>query len=687
MKRIFLALALLAAPAPALLNAQAPGGWNNPRALELIHRAEVRRATNLADTGMVDYQADARGYVYFYLDRRDIGERTLVKTDQVALDVMWKAPNLSKQRIIGLRDEKKLPTTIQYHQDHLSVVQDNFGDLIRIGDGDEVRDVLHPAAAGGPQVYEYRLADSSAIRLPGGEAVQLYEIQVRPRDPSRPAFIGSVFVDRRMGDIVRMSFTFTSPAYVDRQLDYLNVSLENGLWKGRFWLPSRQQVEIRRQLPELGFPAGGVIRGTMRISNYRFNQGLPLVAFSGPKVVSVPDPQRRAFPFERGIYEELREEGIGPSTELGDIRRQAAELIRQRMLSGLPALRLDVPAVSQVFRYNRAEGPTVGFGVREHPRERLTLSFDGGWAFGPEHPVLSAGAQWTRPSYRIGGSAFLNTPRDVGVGPVVSGAVNSLTALLAGRDYTDLFYARGGELHGERKVGFGLTGGLTLRAEDQASASREADFSVFGGSDHFRPVHAIGDGVMLGGSLSLARSSPSGTARAWSASLTTEGGTLRADSGGSLNFVRPVLDLGYTRRFLARDAALEMEASGGAAFGDLPRQELFRFSGRGTVPGFDFRSFGGDRFALARATASADLLRPWVRGRLMASAGWAGVGDAGRPALSAWGAETTQRPRASIGAGVGLVYDILRLDVHRGMGAGGRWEVVVDARPSFWDFL
>src|SRR5688500_17220730 len=196
-----LALAALAAPAAA---AAQEGGWNSERALELVRRAQERRQVALSDTGMVDYQADARGYIYFYLDRRDTGERTLVKTDQVALDVYWKAPNLSKQRIVGLRDERNLPTNIQYHEDHLTVVQDNFGDLIRLGDGDEVADVLHPAAIRGQGSYDYRLADSTTIRLPGAqEPVRVYKVQVRPKDASRPAMVGSIFVDRRGGDIVR----------------------------------------------------------------------------------------------------------------------------------------------------------------------------------------------------------------------------------------------------------------------------------------------------------------------------------------------------------------------------------------------------------------------------------------------------------------------------------------------------
>ncbi|HYJ79408.1 MAG TPA: hypothetical protein VEW03_07410, partial [Longimicrobiaceae bacterium] len=401
---VLLALAL-AAPAAA----QQEDDWNTPRALELVQRSQARRAQTLADTGLVDYQADARGYIYFYLDRRDIGERTLVKTDQVALEVLWKAPDRSKQRIVGLRDEKTLPTNIRYHEDHLTVVQDNFGDLIRLGDGDEVRDVMHPAAPASTGFYDFRLSDSLSIRLPGaGEPVRVYRVDVRPRRPDQPALIGAVYLDQRAGDIVRMEFTFTAASYVDRQLDYINISMENGLWKGRFWLPNRQQVEIRRQLPELGFPAGGVIRGSMRISNYRFNQGLADSQFGGRRVVSVPEAQRRAFAFEEPIDAELREEGIGPDTELADVRRQAAELLRSRMLSGLPGTRLDVPAASTLARYNRAEGMAVGFGIRSTPREQVALSLEGGWAFGPMHPTGAAEVTLTRPRHRITGGAHLN---------------------------------------------------------------------------------------------------------------------------------------------------------------------------------------------------------------------------------------------------------------------------------------
>jgi hypothetical protein len=684
--RAALALAALAAPAAA---AAQDGAWNSGRALELIQRAQERRQVALSDTGMVDYQADARGYIYFYLDRRDTGERSLVKTDQVALDVYWKAPNLSKQRIVGLRDERNLPTNIRYHEDHLTVVQDNFGDLIRLGDGDEVADVLHPAANAGPSAYDYRLADSTTIRLPGAEEpVRVYKVQVRPKDASRPGFVGSVFVDRRGGDIVRMEFTFTPISYVDEQLDYINVLLENGLYKGRFWLPNRQQVELRRQVPELGLPAGGMIRGTMRNSNYRFNQGLDPGLFAGRRVVSVPVAQREAFGFEQPIDAELREAGLSAMGELGDIRREAAELVGRRLLSGLPGTRIDLSSASGTLRYNRAEGLAIGPGIRFSPREQVSVGIRGGYATAARHAFGEAEV-WngTLPN-RVGLGVYANVPRDVGVGPVGSGAMASLTALLAGYDFTDPYFVTGAELRVDRAVGRGWNGAFRLRAENHESAELATDFSLLGGGSHFRPVMPIDEGELYGATIALRRPVPAEVARGFSFGLSLEG-AMTAQGDILSGHVRPRIDAGYVTRG-SSGSELTVDASAGAATGDVPRQQLYLLGGRGTVPGYAFRGYGGDQFAMARATYAAELFRPFVRGRVFAAGGWAGQagtldpfqGGVVRPPL-----DLRTGGMFSVGAGVGLLFDIIRIDVARGLGEGGVWELIVEANPSFWDFL
>ena len=145
MRRAILAVLLSAIPSatllPDALAAQAGEGWNGPRALELVERARAQRQSVVIDSTMRSYQAEARGHLYFFMDRSGSEQRSLVKADQIALQVLWQAPDRTRQHIVGLRDRMLLPTNIRYHLDHLTVVQDDFGDAIRMGDGDEVSEI------------------------------------------------------------------------------------------------------------------------------------------------------------------------------------------------------------------------------------------------------------------------------------------------------------------------------------------------------------------------------------------------------------------------------------------------------------------------------------------------------------------------------------------------------------------
>jgi hypothetical protein len=135
--------------------------WNDPRTRDLVTRATERRASQIADTALADYKATAHGYVTFLAQ---FGEGfpeppKIVKADELGLEVYWRAPDLSKQRIMGRRDTLLLPTDINYHRDHLGIVQNNFRNIIRIGEGDEVKDVPHPLSPAGLQAYDFAIHD------------------------------------------------------------------------------------------------------------------------------------------------------------------------------------------------------------------------------------------------------------------------------------------------------------------------------------------------------------------------------------------------------------------------------------------------------------------------------------------------------------------------------------------------
>ncbi|HET7200586.1 MAG TPA: hypothetical protein VFI80_07235, partial [Burkholderiales bacterium] len=274
--------------------ARAQTVWNDSTTRALVEQATRLRAAQLADTGLTDYRAEAHGYLTFLAQ---VGQGfteppRIVKADELALEVYWKAPGLSKQRIIGRRDTLLLPTDIAYHRDHLGIVQNNFPNIIRLGEGDEVRDVPHPLSAIGLTQYDFAIADSLRIQLPG-RTVNVYEVRVRPKDDRQPRVVGAVYIDRSEGQVVRMALSFTRAALLDNQLEDVSIVLENRLVGTRFWLPSRQEIEIRRTGTWLDYPVRGIIRGRWEIGEYKINQGVPYSMFGGPEIVQAPPNEQK----------------------------------------------------------------------------------------------------------------------------------------------------------------------------------------------------------------------------------------------------------------------------------------------------------------------------------------------------------------------------------------------------------
>ena len=630
-----------------------PLGWNSQRALELMDRARVRRDLPRGDSTLQNYTAKANGFVYFYLDRRDDNERTLVKVDQIAIDLYWKAPEYTKQRIVGMRDVSKLPNRMYYHLDHLTVVQNGLGDVIKIGDGDEVRDVPHPAASGADSIYDYRLADSVTLTLGGDQGtVRVYEIQVRPKRTNRSALIGSVFVDRASADIVRMTFTFTPASYVDRRLDYINISLDNGLFAGSYWLPAEQSVEIRRQLPELDFAAGAVIKGRLRIGRYEFNQPLSDTIFWGRPVSAVSAAQREAYAFEQDIFADIAEEGLAPTARMEELQELAEELVGQPRLSGLPSWRLYVPNASSVARHNEAEGWYGGVGITYVPSPTFRTDITGGYAFGADKPELTIGTTLLRGDVAWKARAYFNEPRDIGPIAGNAGVINTFTSLWGERDYTDLYFTRGVSLQAQRARG-NWRPGLLVRAEKHSSGFTPRADSA---SASFQ------EGTAYEAALTLTRPLIDRGDLRWTADLSLGYVAFEADQGarliGSSELRRASADQRFT--WSARlDAGLHSGSPAG--------QFRFLLGGRETLPGHDYRSIQSEGFALLRLEAAHTVIAPWFRARLLSNV--LTSDDSG--------------VKASYGAGAGLLWDVIRVDFMK----GDYWQTVISVRPDFWDLL
>ncbi len=677
-------------------------GWNAPRALQLLELGRAARQGLVDDGTLTSYQALTEGHVYFYVDPEE-GERALIRVDQVAVELYWEAPDLVRQRIVGERSETRLPVRdFRYYLDRLTLVQYGFGDEIEVGQGMDVAGVPHPlspAPRGWPEgdlralePYEFRLADSVALRLPGEpEPLKIYELQVRPRDPSRPGILGSIFLNAADGQLVRMAFTFTPASYVDRRTDRIHVELDYGLWEGRYWLPNRQDIEVRREMPELDFEVGTVIRAVLRVGGYELNAPVPeSVRFSWP-VTQAPEEERRGYAFREGLFDAIDRDGLaGVQTRVDprELRAEAARLLRNRPPTGLSPVRLHLPDASSLVRADRARGVTVGAGTSIRPAGALRVRGWGGWSFGTGRPAASLGidglvaGSW---SFRAEGA--WNDRGDLGVRAAAPGLFSTAGALVGGEDYLDPYAVARLRGSAGTRTGGGTQVVLALGVERHRSEPLLWSEPPGGGSRDLRPVRAVTDGTFATGSVSLARRSeglgwggwggPSGavaTLRASVELLSGSAGTGARLEGGATLLRRPP------------DARQEvrLELLAGSRVGDPLDQHLRFLGGRGTVAGFPVRGHGGAHWALAGLEGARDLRSPWVRLRGGVDAGWTDGRGAGiLPETEAGGGFLL-----GARAGVGIFFDILRIEGARGIsGRGAEWQLLLSVDPLWWDRL
>jgi hypothetical protein len=668
--------------------------WNDARTRELVERATARRAQQLADTALRDYRATAHGYLTFLAQ---VGEGfpdppKIVRSDELALEVYWLAPNLSKQRIVGRRDTLALPTNIAYHQDHLGIVQNNFPSIIRLGDGDEVRDVPHPLSAAGIGAYDFAIRDSLSIRLPD-HAVEVYELQVRPRDAAQPRLVGALYIDRSTGDVVRMAFTFTHPAYLDRELEDISIVLENALVEGRYWLPFHQEVEIRRTGRWLDFPARGIIRGRWEICCYAVNGGLsPLLFAGGPEIVSAPARELARHEWHGRILDSLPADVRAVSDDdVRKVQEEARALVQRQALARAEGASLSARRVSDFLRVNRVEGLAVGAGASLRAGAGIVTSLRGRYGFADHDLKGRFGAALHRGD-GTGIELFaLHDFRDVGDVAERSTAINSFAAQEFGSDASDPYDVRavgaGAEL--------GVHGGLRWRLEgayERQDALRVHASPAWGSYEPLVPARGVHEERIT---LTFGRPTAVqlfGTELRFGGQL--RGGFLQPRDSGGVNanssFARLSLTAHGERALGAGHLVLESTVAGVTAPPDAPPQELVFLGGPVTGPGYDYHQFAGRVGASARVEWRAAVpffglsLGPY--GHAPASATLAPFATVIYSASDASFARDPAGWYPAIGIGALVFFDMVRVDVARGL-RRGRWTFSLDVARDLWPIL
>ncbi len=694
----------------------------------LVERAVVRHGAE--DAGVSDYLARFRYRISFGLGRRRWAEVPNAAVEEQEGRVHWARPNDLRVEVLGRRAAVRSGNlSLNSSFDRPWFFPRGLGDSIRVfGNDVPPRAALHPLAMDGPSWYRYRITDSIQVSTPEGRRLKLITVEVMPRRKGPALVAGRLWFDAASADLVRFSFRFVgTELWLDPDEDdpgsarrinrivsrilTLDADLEYALQGERYWMPYRQVVSGRVELPWLG-DLVVPFEARTTFEDYEVNTGQPVV-FTVPLPPEVQDPEelrklarvrqdslredrrRRRngadvpedslarddvgrwedgrFEIHRAPAESLSAYGgWGDSLTLADdptgdriLRDVQSDLERMTVdlppdLTGRPRHGFTWARIPELVRFNRVQGlaPGLGYEWRLPGSGFTTLRADARFGFSDQRLTgglglirEAPGARWT-----------LRAAREVASGDPFSRANafgNSLNGIFAGHDDADYHLALGGWLRREGSLGIGLELTTTVRVERQESVGREARSwlnDALGGTGNFPGNPAIVEGTYAGAEIRL------------------DGGVLRS----RWSLVADVLGNGDRGTARVHGTVRRTLWSGGAAPAltlraamstrhPLP-QQAFRLGGQQTVRGFDYGTRGGE------ALWAAQLDWPLRRGFLQPIV----FADAGQSAAAADLFDS--RVLAGGGLGLGLLGGLVRFDLSHPISRGGdglRFDLVV----------
>lgn len=487
----------------------------------------------------------------------------------------------------------------------------------------------------------------------------------------------------------------------------VSADLEYGLYQQRYWLPYRQAVTLDIRLPwfkNLVVPVSFVT--TFR--DVRVNESVPINFAALPPDTATggtrhhKDYKRRcagaadsgaarrddaSLPcvttgtWPGGRYEVdtppdsvLRHYGGWTDTlrfaltdadavQLGELRDEAASLLEHLpdSLTGRPRLGVAFDRFTDVWRYNRAEGASLGWGYAWRPGvPYVSVLARARYAFTDGRLQSAVTVRREDVASRLDVEAYREM-RDADVLAPGLTFTNSLSALWFARDDGAYLFAQGGLVRFQRPLGRTADLSLEARYGEESAPLRLAHSGfndVLGGTGVFAPNAPVVPGHYGVASLQLAGG---GRPLAWRAGVEGTAGTRRLGRGWIASSARAPLLWGF-----------DLTASGwvGAGVGDSLPQRDFRLGGEKTLRGYAAGAFSG----MSAWAFGLDLALP-LHG--VTPVIFADAGQVAPRELHFAGA-----PAASAGAGLSILGGALRLDAARPIAphAGWRIALVIGAR-------
>lgn len=674
----------------ALLALQGGGdtlSYANPATRALVERAAERH--RVQESEVSDYRARLRFRTSFSLGRRAWARLPVASVEELDATVHWSAPNDLRVDMHGRRGKSRIQDAdIRTVFSRPWFFPRGVGDSVRLfGEDFPERAALHPLAEDGPEWYHYAIVDSQRVVRPDGEPIRLYTVEVAPRRAGDALVAGFLLLDAARAEVVRFSFRFVGTGLWDvpteatasdsadsrrtnrlvNRILQLDADLEYALQEGRFWMPYRQVISGRVQMPFIG---DFVVPFEMRtlFDEYEVNTGRA-VAFSVPippegmskeerrqwrdsvreargeertdstrswdaagrwqggsyQVHHAPEDSMRAW---GGWTDSLvLDPGGAEDAELRDVFGDLARLSEDLPgdMVGRPTWAFGYERLADAFRFNRVQGVALGLGAAWRPEGVPFVRLQGTarYGFADGRFNLRAAVVREAPNGRWTFSGFHEVAAVDGGAPV-GPLANSVNALFTGHDDAEYYRATGASLTHERSVGQGTELLLGLAVEDQGSVATAAESffnDITGGNGQFRPNPAVAEG--WAGDARIGLAGPAGSAfwRVQADGFVVEGTNA---SAGALVAARLH---GRWRQPIGGARGLTVEASGGATLGDSIPQRLFRVGGTQSVRGHDYGVARGEAFWAVRADWSVLTGEGAIRPVLFADVGQADALD------------------------------------------------------------
>ena len=183
----------------------------DPRARELFARARIARLRQ--DSALRSYDAKSYFRVSVGMGFRRIGPQRLLFRSEQAARVQWSREAGTWIEPTGRRTgfpmghadvDLAYATPIPYFPGRESLWLPSSQGVAKVEVDED--DIIHPLATGAEAYYRYATGDSLTFRLPDGKVIGLRELRITARRPQWRSIVGSFWFDVASGGLVRAAY-------------------------------------------------------------------------------------------------------------------------------------------------------------------------------------------------------------------------------------------------------------------------------------------------------------------------------------------------------------------------------------------------------------------------------------------------------------------------------------------------